>query len=443
MVWGNGAFCAALHNGLASATTRRFLHMVIEVMNPFEVAIAQFDEAAERLGLSQSMRAILRKPKRELIVNFPVRRDNGDIEMFTGYRVQHNITRGPAKGGIRFSPEVSLDEVRALAMWMTWKCAVVGIPFGGAKGGVICDPSKMSRAELERLARRYATEISILIGPNSDIPAPDMNTNPQIMAWMMDTFSMHQGYSVPAVITGKPLAIGGSEGRLEATARGVQVVTREALKDLNMLPDRCSVAIQGFGNVGSVTARLLAELGCKIVAVSDIKGGIYNPSGIDVHLALRYSKEHGNLSGMPGTERVTNAELLELPCDILIPAALENQLVGRNAARVKARLVVEAANGPTTPDAEAILYDKGVTIVPDILANAGGVTVSYFEWVQDLQRFFWAEHEINDRLETIMTRSYNAMRHKAREQQTNLRMGAYLLAVARVAEATELRGVYP
>jgi glutamate dehydrogenase (NAD(P)+) len=417
--------------------------MAIEVMNPFEVAIAQFDEAAERLGLSQSMRAILRKPKRELIVNFPVRRDNGDIEMFTGYRVQHNITRGPAKGGIRFSPEVSLDEVRALAMWMTWKCAVVGIPFGGAKGGVICDPHTMSRNELERMSRRYATEISIIMGPNSDIPAPDMNTNPQVMAWMMDTFSMHQGYSVPAVITGKPLAIGGSEGRLEATARGVQVVTREALKDLNMLPDRCSVAIQGFGNVGSVTARLLAELGCKIVAVSDIKGGIYNPSGIDVHLALRYSKEHGNLSGMPGTERVTNAELLELPCDILIPAALENQLVGRNAARVKARLVVEAANGPTTPDAEAILYDKGVTIVPDILANAGGVTVSYFEWVQDLQRFFWAEHEINDRLETIMTRSYNAMRHKAREQQTNLRMGAYLLAVARVAEATELRGVYP
>ncbi len=417
--------------------------MAIEVMNPFEVAIAQFDEAAERLGLSQSMRAILRKPKRELIVNFPVRRDNGDIEMFTGYRVQHNITRGPAKGGIRFSPEVSLDEVRALAMWMTWKCAVVGIPFGGAKGGVICDPHTMSRNELERMSRRYATEISIIMGPNSDIPAPDMNTNPQVMAWMMDTFSMHQGYSVPAVITGKPLAIGGSEGRLEATARGVQVVTREALKDLDMLPDRCSVAIQGFGNVGSVTARLLAELGCKIVALSDIKGGIYNPAGIDVHLALRYSKEHGNLSGMPGTERVTNAELLELPCDILIPAALENQLVGRNAARVKASLVVEAANGPTTPDAEAILYDKGVTIVPDILANAGGVTVSYFEWVQDLQRFFWAEHEINDRLETIMTRSYNAMRHKAREQQTNLRMGAYLLAVARVAEATELRGVYP
>jgi glutamate dehydrogenase (NAD(P)+) len=417
--------------------------MAIDVMNPYEVAVAQFDEAAERLGLSQSMRAILRKPKRELIVNFPVRMDNGDVEMFTGYRVQHNINRGPAKGGIRFSPYVSLDEVRALAMWMTWKCAVVSIPFGGAKGGVICDPHQMSRTELERMSRRYATEISIIMGPNSDIPAPDMNTNPQVMAWIMDTFSMHQGYSVPAVITGKPLSIGGSEGRLEATARGVQVVTREALKDLNMLPDRCSVVIQGFGNVGSVSARLLSEMGCKIVGLSDIKGGVYNPAGIDVNIALRYSKEHGNLAGLPGTELVTNDELLELPCDILIPAALENQLTGRNAARIQARLVVEAANGPTTPDAEAILYDKGVTIVPDILANAGGVTVSYFEWVQDLQRFFWAEHEINDRLETIMTRAYYAIRHKAREQSTNLRMGAYLLAVARVAEATEIRGVYP
>ena len=417
--------------------------MAIDIENPYNVAVAQFDEAAERLGLSQAMRAILRKPKRELIVNFPVRMDNGDVEMFTGYRVQHNINRGPAKGGIRFSPAVSLDEVRALAMWMTWKCAVAGIPFGGAKGGVICDPHTMSRTELERMTRRYTTEISIIMGPNSDIPAPDMNTNPQVMAWMMDTYSMHQGYSVPAVITGKPLAIGGSEGRLEATARGVQIVTREALKDLNMLPERCSVVIQGFGNVGSVTARLLADFGCKIVALSDIKGGIYNPSGINVYTALRHSKEHGNLSGLPGTERVTNAELLELPTDILIPAALENQLTQRNAARVKARLIIEAANGPTTPGAEAILYDKGVTIVPDILANAGGVTVSYFEWVQDLQRFFWDELEINERLETIMTRAYYATRQKAREQDTNLRMGAYLLAVARVAEATEMRGVYP
>jgi glutamate dehydrogenase (NAD(P)+) len=422
---------------------RRFFDVAIDMISPYEVAVSQFDDAADRLGLSQALRAILRKPKRELIVNFPVRMDNGDVEMFTGYRVQHNINRGPAKGGIRFSPEVSLDEVRALAMWMTWKCAVVNIPFGGAKGGVICDPHQLSRTELERLSRRYATEISILIGPNSDIPAPDMNTNPQIMAWMMDTFSMHQGYSVPAVITGKPLAIGGSEGRLEATARGVQFVTRNAMLDLEMNPDECSVVVQGFGNVGSITARLLHELGCKVVALSDISGGVYNPHGIDVHHALHYSKEHGNLKGLHNTEPVTNAELLTLPCDVLVPAALENQLTRKNATQVKARLIIEAANGPTTPEADHILNDKGVTIVPDILANAGGVTVSYFEWVQDLQRFFWAEHEINDRLESIMTRAYQATRQKALQTETNLRMGAYLLAVTRVAEATEIRGVYP
>jgi len=417
--------------------------MAIDVMNPYDMAVAQFDEAADRLGLSQAMRAILRKPKRELIVNFPVRMDDGDVEMFTGYRVQHNINRGPAKGGIRFSPEVSLDEVRALAMWMTWKCAVVGIPFGGAKGGVICDPHKLSRAELERLSRRYATEISILIGPDSDIPAPDMNTNPQIMAWMMDTFSMHKGYSIPAVITGKPLAIGGSEGRLEATARGVQYVTLEAMHDLEMRPEDSSVVIQGFGNVGSISARLLHELGCKILAVSDMHGGVYNPHGIDIHRALRYSKEHGSLKGLPETEPVTNAELLELPCDVLVPAALENQVTAKNALRVKARLMIEAANGPTTPEADRILNDRGVMIVPDILANAGGVTVSYFEWVQDLQRFFWSEHEIDNRLESIITRAYKAVRAKTDEQETNMRMGAYLLAVARVAEATEIRGVYP
>jgi len=417
--------------------------VAIDMISPYEVAVSQFDDAADRLGLSQALRAILRKPKRELIVNFPVRMDNGDVEMFTGYRVQHNINRGPAKGGIRFSPEVSLDEVRALAMWMTWKCAVVNIPFGGAKGGVICDPHKLSRTELERLSRRYATEISILIGPNSDIPAPDMNTNPQIMAWMMDTFSMHQGYSVPAVITGKPLAIGGSEGRLEATARGVQFVTRDAMLDLEMKPEECSVVVQGFGNVGSISARLLHELGCKVVGLSDIKGGVYNPHGIDVHQALHYSKEHGTLKGLHNTEPVTNAELLTLPCDVLVPAALENQLTRKNAAQVKARLIIEAANGPTTPEADHILNDKGVTIVPDILANAGGVTVSYFEWVQDLQRFFWAEHEINVRLESIMTRAYQSTRQKALQTETNLRMGAYLLAVTRVAEATEIRGVYP
>ncbi|GCE18379.1 Glu/Leu/Phe/Val family dehydrogenase [Dictyobacter kobayashii] len=417
--------------------------MVVDIISPYTVAVAQFDEAAERLGLSQSMRNVLRAPKRELIVNFPVRLDNGDVQMFTGYRVQHNINRGPAKGGIRFSPEVSLDEVRALAMWMTWKCAVVDIPFGGAKGGVICDPHQMSRGELERMSRRYATEISILMGPNSDIPAPDMNTNPQVMAWMMDTYSMHQGYSVPAAITGKPLAIGGSEGRLDATARGVQVVTKAAMRHLGMSPESSSVVIQGFGNVGGITARLLHEMGCKVVGLSDISGGIYNPLGIDIPTAMRFSREHGSLRGMPGTEPVTNRELLELPCDILIPAALENQLTKDNADRVQARLVVEAANGPTTNEADRILNGNGVMIVPDILANAGGVTVSYFEWVQDLQHFFWSETEINQRLETIMSRSFNAVLEKATNQETNMRMGAYLLAVSRVAEATELRGIYP
>ncbi|MBX5456868.1 MAG: Glu/Leu/Phe/Val dehydrogenase [Thermogemmatispora sp.] len=417
--------------------------MAVDILNPYEVAVAQFDEAAEMLGLSQAMRAILRKPKRELIVNFPVRMDNGDVQMFTGYRVQHNINRGPAKGGIRFSPDVSLDEVRALAMWMTWKCAVVGIPFGGAKGGVICDPHKLSRNELERLTRRYATEISILIGPNSDIPAPDMNTNPQIMAWIMDTYSMHRGYSVPEVVTGKPLSIGGSEGRLEATARGVQVVTREALLSRGMQPEGARVVIQGFGNVGGNSARLLQSLGCKIVGLSDISGGVYNPNGIDVMRALRYSQEHGGLRGLPDSEQVTNQELLELPCDVLIPAALENQLTAQNASRVKARLIIEAANGPTTPEADRIFQDRGITVVPDILANAGGVTVSYFEWVQDLQRFFWSEDEINQRLERIMVRSFQAVQDRAERQRTSLRMGAYLLAVARVAEATEARGIYP
>jgi glutamate dehydrogenase (NAD(P)+) len=418
--------------------------MVVNVVNPYDVALAQFDEAAEYLGLSQALRAILRKPKRELVVNFPVRMDNGDVEMFTGYRVQHNITRGPAKGGIRFSPHVSLDEVRALAMWMTWKCAVVGIPFGGAKGGVICDPLKMSRGELERLSRRYGSEVSILIGPNSDIPAPDMNTNPQVMAWIMDTYSMHQGYSVPAVITGKPLSIGGSEGRLEATARGVMVAALAAMRDLDMVPERSSVVVQGFGNVGSISARLLHAIGCKIVGLSDISGGIYNPRGIDVPLALRYSQEHGTLLGLPNTETVTNQQLLELRCDVLVPAALENQLTRENAGRVRARLIVEGANGPTTPEADRIFNDRGITVVPDILANAGGVTVSYFEWVQNMQHFFWSEQEINQRLEQIINRSYEAVRQKALEKNgTSLRMGAYLLAVARVAESNQVRGVYP
>jgi glutamate dehydrogenase (NAD(P)+) len=416
--------------------------MVVDSMNPYATALAQFDASADLLNLPQATRAMLRMPKRELTVNFPVKMDNGTIKIFTGYRVQHDITRGPAKGGIRFSPEVSLDEVRALAMWMTWKCSVVGIPFGGAKGGVTCNPKELSSGELERIARRYITEMAIVIGPMSDIPAPDMNTDGRIMAWMMDTYSMQVGYTVPAVITGKPIAIGGSEGRLEATGRGVMVVTREALKWCGM-PLNCSVVVQGFGNVGSVTARLLQEQGCKIVGLSDIRGGVFCPDGIDVQEAMAYVQEHGYLEGLPGTEPVSNTALLELPCDVLIPAALENQITDRNAAAIKAKLVVEAANGPTTPEADRILQERGVTVVPDIVANAGGVTVSYFEWVQDLQRFFWGAQEINERLELIMVRSFHAIMQEAERRQTTLRMGAYMVAVARSAEAIETRGIYP
>jgi glutamate dehydrogenase (NAD(P)+) len=415
-----------------------------EVMNPYAQAVAQFDAAAERLNLSPSLRAILRKPKRELIVNFPVRMDDGRVEMYTGYRVQHNINRGPAKGGIRFDANVSLDEVRALAMWMTWKCAVVNIPFGGAKGGVIVDPRELSRTELERLTRRYATEIAGVIGPESDIPAPDVNTNPQIMAWIMDTYSMHHGYSVPAVVTGKPLSVGGSEGRMEATGRGVYITTREACKVLNIPLKGARVIVQGFGNVGSITARLLHEAGCKVVGLADVTGGYYNQDGIDVKMALRYSQEHGGLlKDLPHAEHVEGKGVLEMPCDILIPAALEGQLTEENASRVQASLIIEAANGPTTNEADAIFHQRGIPVVPDILANAGGVTVSYFEWVQDLQHFFWTEEEINERLERIMVCSFQAVEAKREEQNCDYRLAAYLLAVSRVAEATQVRGIYP
>ncbi|HKS70288.1 MAG TPA: Glu/Leu/Phe/Val dehydrogenase [Ktedonobacterales bacterium] len=414
-----------------------------EVLNPFEVAVAQFDEAAQMLQLSPALRAILRKPKRELTVNFPVRMDDGSVEMFTGYRVQHNITRGPAKGGIRYDEHVSLDEVRALAMWMTWKCAVVNIPFGGAKGGVIVDPRKLSRGELERLTRRYATEIAGVIGPEADIPAPDMNTNPQVMAWIMDTFSMHHGFSIPAVVTGKPLSVGGSEGRMEATGRGVAIVTREACHTLDMPFEGARVIIQGFGNVGSVTAKILHQMGATIIGLSDIYGAVYSQQGIDVPLALRYVQEHGKLNGLPGTKPVDGHELLELPCDILIPAALEGQLTHSNAPRIQAKLIVEAANGPTTTEADTIFHERGIPVIPDILANAGGVTVSYFEWVQDLQHFFWTEHEINERLERILVHSFKATDKLRQEHDTSFRMGAYLLAVSRVADATEVRGIYP
>jgi glutamate dehydrogenase (NAD(P)+) len=412
--------------------------------NPYVTAQRQFDQAATILGLDEGMRQVLREVRRELTVNFPVRMDDGSIQVFTGYRVQHNLTRGPAKGGIRYHPEVSLDEVKALAMWMSWKCAVTNLPYGGAKGGVICDPAQLSLRELENLTRRFASEISILIGPESDIPAPDVNTNQQTMAWIMDTISMEKGYSVPATVTGKPLSIGGSEGRPAATGRGVMVVTMEACRRLGIEPAKSTVAIQGFGNVGSVSADLLHEQGFKVVAVSDVFGGIHNPEGLDVPALIEHVRVNGKVSDFAGaTEAISNASLLELPVTILIPAALENQLTMSNAAKVQAQVVVEAANGPTTPEADDVFHQRGVTLVPDILANAGGVTVSYFEWVQDLQSFFWEESEINGRLTRIMQRAYEQVDELAREHATTLRMGAYCLAVKRVADATSVRGIYP
>jgi len=411
--------------------------------NPYRTAQHQFDQAADLLRLDPGMRAILREVRREFTVNFPVRMDDHRIRMFTGYRVQHNLTRGPAKGGIRFHPDVSLDEVKALSMWMTWKCAVTGLPYGGAKGGVICDPATLSIHELENLTRRFTSEMTVLIGPDSDIPAPDVNTNAQVMAWIMDTVSMQRGYSVPATVTGKPLEIGGSEGRPAATGRGVMTVTMEACQRLQIAPAEATVAIQGFGNVGSVSADLLHQQGFRVVAVSDVFGGIYQPQGLDVPALLEHQRRTGRVAGFAGAAAVTNAALLELPVTILIPAALENQLTIHNAARIQARLIVEAANGPTTPEADDVFMQRGVTLVPDILANAGGVTVSYFEWVQDIQSFFWEEAEINDRLVRIMRRAYQQMEELATEHSTTLRMGAYCLAVKRVADATAVRGIYP
>jgi glutamate dehydrogenase (NAD(P)+) len=412
-------------------------------LNPYEMAVAQFEAAADRLDLAEDLRQILRKPKRELTVNFPVRMDDGTIRVFTGYRVQHNINRGPAKGGIRYDSNVTLDEVRALAMWMTWKCAVVNIPFGGAKGGVICNPKELSAGELERLTRRYATEISLFIGPNSDIPAPDVNTNPQIMAWIMDTYSMHHGYSVPAVVTGKPLAIGGSEGRVEATATGVAAMVELAAGEMGLPLAGARVAVQGYGNAGSIAAKLLHAKGCRIVAVSDTQGGIYDERGLDPERVLRHKEEQGTVVGYRGAQAVSVAGVLEVPCDILIPAATENQLTGANADRVQARLIAEAANGPTTPEADARFFARGVRVIPDILANAAGVTVSYFEWVQDLQSFFWTSEEIAERLSHVMTRAYDEVAKLAHEEGCDMRLAAYMLAIRRVADATQLRGIYP
>jgi len=416
---------------------------VAVAINPWRVAQQQFDLAAEQLNLSPGLRKVLREPKRELTVHFPVKMDDGSVEVFTGYRVQHNLSRGPAKGGIRYHQDVSLDEVRALAMWMTWKCAVVGIPFGGGKGGVIVDPKKLSAREVEGLTRRYATEISILIGPDKDIPAPDVNTNSQTMAWIMDTYSMHMGYTAPAVVTGKPIALGGSEGRNEATAQGAVYTLMDAARHLGMEIPKCRVAVQGFGNAGSIAAQLMSAQGAKIVAVSDSTGGIYRPEGLDINSVIAWKQEHHSVCGLPGTKDISNADLLEVDCDILIPAALENQITARNAGRIQARLIGEAANGPTTPEADEILYKAGKFVIPDILCNAGGVTVSYFEWVQDLERDFWDIQHVNEKLRAVMVKAFASTLDMSLKQQVNMRTAAYMLAVQRVADATSVRGLYP
>ena len=412
-------------------------------INPWHVAQRQFDLAAEKLNLDPGLRQVLREPRRELTVHFPVKLDDGSVKVYTGYRVQHNLGRGPAKGGIRYHQDVSLDEVKALAMWMTWKCAVVAIPYGGGKGGVIVDPKQLSRREIEGLTRRYATEISVLIGPERDIPAPDVNTNAQTMAWIMDTYSMHVGHTVPGVVTGKPISLGGSEGRNEATARGAVFCIAEAAHHLGMDLHRCRVAIQGFGNAGSIAATLIAAEGATIVAVSDSSGGIYNPEGLDPARVGAWKKEHGTVVGVPGSDAISNEALLEVDCDVLIPAALEGQISARNAGNIKAKIVAEAANGPTTPEADDILYQRGVFVIPDILCNAGGVTVSYFEWVQDLNRDHWSETTVNTKLKEIMVRSFDEVLEMAHRESVNNRMAAYLLAVDRVASATALRGPYP
>ncbi|MFI5313551.1 MAG: Glu/Leu/Phe/Val dehydrogenase [Candidatus Dormibacteria bacterium] len=411
--------------------------------DPWLNAQRQFDNAAQILNLSPGLRAVLREVRRELLVRFPVKMDDGSVRVFEGYRVQHNTTRGPAKGGIRFHPETNLEEVKALSMWMTWKCALMNIPYGGAKGGVVVDPKQLSHRELERLTRRFASEISLLIGPESDIPAPDVNTNAEVMAWIMDTVSMEAGYSIPAVVTGKPLDIGGSEGRPSATGRGVCISALEICQRLQREPASTTVAVQGFGNVGSVSAELMSERGFRICAVSDVSGGIHNPAGLDVPALLEHRRSTGGVAGFPHALAVTNAELLELPVDVLVPAALENQITARNAGRIQASIVIEGANGPTTPDADLILEHRGIVVVPDILANAGGVTVSYFEWVQDLQSFFWEEGEINRQLERILRRAFVQMCEQADGHRVSLRLGAYLVAVKRVADATAVRGIYP
>jgi glutamate dehydrogenase (NAD(P)+) len=411
-------------------------------INPWEAQEARFDFAARKLNLEENLWKLLRTPQREIIVHFPVTMDDGQIDIFTGYRVQHSIARGPGKGGIRYSPDVTLDEVRALASWMTWKCAVVNIPFGGAKGGVICDPKKMSQGELERMTRRYTSEIIDFIGPEKDVPAPDMNTDAQTMAWIMDTYSMHVGHTVTSVVTGKPVNIGGSRGRVEATGHGIQVICDESMRYLKLPIDGCRVIIQGFGNVGSNAARLMMERGYKIIGVSELEGGLSNPNGIDIHQLLEYKSRNNTILGFRGAEAMPSEELMISDCEILIPAATENMITSRNAEDIKARVIVEGANGPTTAVADEILAKKRVFVMPDILANAGGVTASYFEWVQDRQGYFWKEALVNERMEDILRESFDDVVRYAEAHNVNNRIAAYMLAIDRVAYTIRERGIY-
>lgn len=412
-------------------------------VNPYESALINYDRAAEVLGLEDNLIDRLKYPERSLIVNFPVKMSDGSVKVFEGYRVQHNTARGPAKGGIRFHPSTNLDEVKALATWMTWKTAVVGIPYGGGKGGVCCNPKDLDDFALEGLTRRYASEISIIIGPERDIPAPDVYTNPQTMAWIMDTYSMTKGYCVPGVVTGKPIELGGSLGRNEATARGCVYTVQEACRHLNIDITKSTSVIQGFGNAGSISATLLSECGSTIIAVSDSKGGIVCQAGLDIAKVIEYKAKTGSVIGFPCADEISNEALLELKCDILIPAALENVITKDNASKIKAKIIGEAANGPTTPDADDILYDNGIFMIPDILANAGGVTVSYFEWVQNIQQLFWNEINVNEKLKSIMVKSFNDVLNISKEKKSNMRLAANVLAIKRVADAVRLRGIYP
>src|SRR5690242_1956191 len=411
-------------------------------INPWEAQAARFDFAAQKLNLDEGLMKVLRYPTREIIIHIPVMMDNGSLEVFTGFRVQHSIARGPAKGGIRYAPDVTLDEVRALASWMTWKCAVVNIPFGGAKGGVICDPHKMSMGELERMTRRYTAELVDFIGPEKDVPAPDVNTNEQIMAWMMDTYSMHMRQTVTAVVTGKPLNIGGSRGRREATGRGIMIVCEQAIKKLGLVRENTRVIVQGFGNVGSNAARLMSEAGYKVIGIVEVDGGLYNPKGINLEQLWEHRQRNNTIHGFAGAEKHDPAELMLQECDILIPAATENQITSRNADRVKCKILAEGANGPTTATADEILADKKVFVIPDILANAGGVTTSYFEWVQDRQGYFWKESVVNEQLEHIMRTAFEDVVRYSETHGVNNRIAAYMLAIDRVGYTIRQRGIY-